>query len=495
VRDQLLGGYSHILVDEYQDIDQAQYDFVSAIAGRTLEDGEGKLSIMAVGDDDQNIYAFRGANVEFIRKFQQDYPAKVVYLVENYRSTRHIIDAANRLIRGNVDRMKTEQPIRINRERESNLCGGRWEPLDPVSRGRVQVIAVKNRRHQAGCVKSELERLKGLAPGLEWEDCAILGRSRKDLAPVRSVLEEARLPVKILLETSLPLHRVREFSAFIKVILDRKAENRKASELLGMLDELRSNRQGSPWWRMLEDFVRALVDETADALLPVEWAVDSLYDFTAEQRREKTLGSGIFLGTIHSTKGMEFAHVIILDGSWPSPGDPARMEEERRTLYVGVTRAKETLALMKLAERPNPFLKGLKGECFLSRKGSVDAGGPGESAFRQYEVLGLSDVYLDYAGGFPQDHPIHAHLAQIQAGDKVTLAAADSAIEIRDREGFCVGRLSQSASNRWKDRLDGISHVRVVAMIQRDRLDPQEDFRDRIKAEKWEVPVLEIAFV
>ena len=109
-RDQLLGGYSHILVDEYQDIDQAQYDLVSAIAGRTLEDGEGRLSIMAVGDDDQNIYAFRGANVEFIRKFQNDYPAKVVHLVENYRSSKHIIDAANRLIRHNVDRMKTGTP-------------------------------------------------------------------------------------------------------------------------------------------------------------------------------------------------------------------------------------------------------------------------------------------------------------------------------------------------------------------------------------------------
>ncbi len=179
VRDQLLGGYSHILVDEYQDIDQAQYDLVSAIAGRTLEDNDGRLSIMAVGDDDQNIYAFRGANVEFIRKFQEDYPAKVVYLVENYRSSKHIIDASNQLIRHNVDRMKIDHPIRINRERDPNLPGGRWELLDPVSKGRVQVIAVKNRYHQAECVKAELERLKGLSPGLAWDDCAILARSRK----------------------------------------------------------------------------------------------------------------------------------------------------------------------------------------------------------------------------------------------------------------------------------------------------------------------------
>jgi ATP-dependent DNA helicase RecQ len=494
IREQLLGGYSHILVDEYQDIDQAQYDLVSAIAGRTLEDGEGRLSIMAVGDDDQNIYAFRGANVEFIRKFQKDYPAKVVHLVENYRSARHIIDASNRLIGHNKDRMKTGHPILINRERGANLPGGRWENLDPVTKGRVQVIGVKDRHHQAGCVKSELERLRGLSPDLDWADCAILARSRKDLAPVRSVLEEAGLPVKVLLETGLPLHRVREFAAFIKALSDRKAENRKASELLGMLDELSSNSRGSPWWRMLEGFVRALVDETADAMLPVGWAIDALYDFIAEQRREKSLGSGIFLGTIHSTKGLEFAHAIILDGGWPWSDDPARIEEERRTLYVGMTRARETLALMRLAERPNPFLKGLKGECFISRKASADTGREGDSALRQYDVLGLSDIYLDYAGGFPQNHAIHAHLAQIQAGEKVSLAAEDAAITICDQERFCVGRLSQSASSRWIDKLDRISEVRVVAMMERDRMDPQEDFRDRIRAEKWEAPVLEIVF-
>lgn len=159
-----------------------------------------------------------------------------------------------------------------------------------------------------------------------------------------------------------------------------------------------------------------------------------------------------------------------------------------------MTRARETLAVMKLAERPNPFLKGLKGECILHRKPSADAGREQENALRQYEVLGLSDIYLDCTGVFPQNHPIHAHLARIQAGEKAFLAAADSSIKICDKEGFCVGQLSQGASSRWKDKLDRISEVRVVAMMERDRMDPQEGFRDRIKAEKWEVMVLEIIF-
>jgi len=494
VRDQLLGGYSHILVDEYQDIDQAQYDLVSAIAGRTRDENDGRLSIMAVGDDDQNIYAFRGANVEFIRKFQEDYPAKVVYLVENYRSSKHIINASNQLIRHNVDRMKVDHPIRINRERDPYHPGGRWDLIDPVSKGRVQVITVKNRYHQAECVKAELERLKGLSSDLTWECCAILARSRKDLAPVRSVMEQAGLPVKTLLESSLPLHRVREFSAFIEMLAERKGENRKASELLSMADDLGSKNLGSPWWRMLEGFLKALGDETADATLPVGWAIDSFYDYVAEQRREKILGNGLFLGTIHSTKGMEFPHVVILDGGWGAPSDDKQTEEERRTLYVGMTRARETLALMMSEERPNPLLRDLKGGNLLLRKGAAPSGKPGGTAYRQYAVLGLDDVYLDFAGGFHQRDPIHAHLSRIQAGDKVFLTAENSAINICDKEGVCVGRLSQGASAKWEDKLELVIEVRVVAMVKRDNLDSQEGFMDRVKAEKWEVPVLEVVF-
>jgi ATP-dependent DNA helicase RecQ len=494
VRDQLLGGYSHILVDEYQDIDQAQYDLVSAIAGRTLEDGEGQLSIMAVGDDDQNIYAFRGANVEFLRKFKEDYQAKEVPLVENYRSTRHIIDASNRLIKHNKDRKKIDHKIRINREREPNLPGGRWELLDPVSKGRVQVIAVKNHYHQAECVKAELERLKGLSPGLAWDDCAILARSRRVLWPVRSLLEQAGLPVKIPLESSLPLHRVREFSAFMEALSGQKGENRRASELLALIDDLISGNTASPWWRMLVGFVKALADETADATLPVDWGIDSFYDYVAEQRREKFLGSGIFLGTIHSTKGMEFPHVVILDGGWGAPSDDKQTEEERRTLYVGMTRARETLALMMSEERPNPLLRDLKGGNLLLRRGAAPSSKPGGTAYRQYEVLGLDDVYLDFAGGFHQPDPIHAHLSRIQAGDTVFLTADNPAINICDKEGVCVGRLSQGAAAKWEDKLELVSEVRVVAMVKRDSLDSKEGFRDHVKADKWEVPVLEVVF-
>jgi len=220
----------------------------------------------------------------------------------------------------------------------------------------------------------------------------------------------------------------------------------------------------------------------------------SLYDYVAEQRREKFLGSGFFLGTIHSTKGMEFAHVVILDGDWGAPSGDKQAEEERRTLYVGMTRARETLTLMRSEERPNPFLRELRGDSLLLRKAAAPGGIPGKDVFKQYEVLGLNDVYLDYAGGSPQGHSIHAHLSKMQAGDKVFLAAGSPAIKICDTDGFYVGRLSKSASDIWREKLGQVSEVRVVAMVERDSMDVQETYRGRIKAEKWEVPMLEVVY-
>ena len=77
---------------------------------------------MAVGDDDQNIYSFKGANVEFIRRFQADYEGAVTYLVENFRSTQNIIAAANHVIQRAADRMKVDHPIRIDALRATDAA-------------------------------------------------------------------------------------------------------------------------------------------------------------------------------------------------------------------------------------------------------------------------------------------------------------------------------------------------------------------------------------
>lgn len=110
-RDTLIQGYRWILVDEYQDIGPEEYALIAAVAGRSLEDPDLRLSLFAVGDDDLNIYGFAGASVQFIRAFEADYKAKPEFLVENYRSTAAIIQAANEVITEAPDRMKAARDL------------------------------------------------------------------------------------------------------------------------------------------------------------------------------------------------------------------------------------------------------------------------------------------------------------------------------------------------------------------------------------------------
>ncbi len=168
-RERLLAGFRWILVDEYQDIGAQQYELISALAGRTLNEEDKRLSLFAVGDDDQNIYAFNGASVEFIRRFEADYAARPVFLIENYRSTAHIIGAANRIIQSAVRRMKAEHPIIIDRARKRSDPGGDWQRCDPVGRGRVQVLpAGDSPLTQAVAVMTEFERLAAVAADWDW---------------------------------------------------------------------------------------------------------------------------------------------------------------------------------------------------------------------------------------------------------------------------------------------------------------------------------------
>ena len=139
-------------------------------------------------------------------------------------------------------------------------------------------------------------------------------------------------------------------------------KNRRTSRILDMHAEMIGPDDKNIWLQMIKGFLESYRDETADAVLPVGWILDRLFEFIAEQRREKILGQGIFLGTIHSAKGMEFSHVFILDGDWSVPDSRTRWEEERRILYVAMTRAKENLIVMKSAKNPNPFIKEMKGE-------------------------------------------------------------------------------------------------------------------------------------
>jgi len=160
---------------------------------------------------------------------------------------------------------------------------------------------------------------------------------------------------------------------------------------------------------------------------------------------------------------------------------------------VGMTRAKETLCLMKIPGRPNPFLKEIRGGYTISR---TYRGGAIENEFqnRRYELIGLNELYMDFAGCFDSGKGIHNRLARLKAGQRVLFHRANKGIEIHNMDGRCVGRLSKEGADKWSQWLDRIFELRVIALLRRDRQDPDEDFQNRIKVDQWELPVLEAVY-
>lgn len=496
LRDRLLDGYRHILVDEYQDIDADQYDLVSAIAGRTQSDPDAKLSILAVGDDDQTIYSFRHANVEFIRRFEKDYDAERHFLVENYRSTAHIIDAANALISQNRDRMKTSHPIVPNKARLGDAPGGRWQTLDPFAAGRVQILDVANAHAQAAAFVFELQRMKSLSPAMEWRDCAVLASTRDELSPMRAALEACGIPVQAARDQEkLPaFFHIREIARCLDVLTAHRQELMRAEDLIAELDTLSAGNERNPWHALVREVAEEWREESGNAETPVSAALDYFSDALSQLRRDISFGPGVFLNTIHSSKGLEFPHVFITGGGWSRASSTQAREEERRVYYVGLTRARETLTLFQRADQRNPYLANLEGPSILRREPTLANGLPEDITTVRYELLTLEDVYMDFAQKHPANHPIHAHLRQLMPGSPLVPIHNPPRIELADASGFPVARLSSKACEVWASRLDRIRTIRVAAIIRRhlDKNDPE--FAKYSRCQSWEVPVVEIVW-
>ena len=493
VRDRMLAGFQYILVDEYQDIDQPQYELISAIAGRTIEDPDLKLSILAVGDDDQNIYTFRGANVRFIRQFQTDYQAEVHYLVENYRSTRHIIAAANDVIAANRDRMKTSRPIRIDRHRAPHSAGGEFERRDPLYLGKVQLVEVSEAAGQAEAVVTELRRLRQLGV-TDWSSIAVLSREHHDLARVRTLAERESIPVRWWAARSAmpPLHQIREIHRFVSKLAGDLASFRRASELRDTAAAWFAAARSNPWTRFLDNSLAAWEQESGNAELPVQECLEFLHEACVESRREFSYGEGVLLSTVHSAKGTEHDHVLLI-GPWALPPARPAQEEERRAFYVGLTRARKTLAVFdRLDIRPS-FPQTMTSRGIVRYRFRPEAlSGSGE--WFSYKVLSLEDLHLGYPGQFGPDHRVHQALAALNPGDKLAMRCLPGdGIGLFDGTGTCVARLSRSAQGDWAGNIPQGTDVRVLAVIQRKaQQDKEEARRERYLVQEWEVPVVEV---
>lgn len=495
LRSRLLRGYQHILVDEYQDISQKEYDFLSQIAGRTIKDSDQKLSILAVGDDDQSIYKFREANVAFIQQFKDDYEAEVHYLVQNYRSTKNIIEASNNLIRLNKDRMKNGHEIQINIQRDNEDPGGAFEDLDAFRKGRVQVIENSTPRYEAVLVLEEILNMRKLNSDATWDQFAVVSRNKADLEPVRALLESKGIPVDWRADTdSLPSpFRIREIHTWLLKLYEADKEMWDADTLSELLAKHISQHGNNPWCELLYDVSEEWKVEAGEGEFPVRFLREFYVEALQELRHEKRSTKGVVLANAHRVKGLEFPHVLILSPHWKTMGTLADIEEERRLYYVAMTRAEQTLTLFQ-----NPtlrkWLECLEGPSVLRREWapspeqeqSMDA-----VSNLKYDIIGLDEVFMSYAGLRSPGTRIHNTMQSLQTGSPASLFHNGKGIVLRAENGVDIASLSAKGRAKWKGRLDHIEKIETKAIVTRYKDEGETPNGMTIRSDSWEIPVVE----
>ena len=484
-RARLLSGFRWILVDEYQDIGADQYELISALAGRTAPDSDDKLTIFAVGDDDQNIYAFNGSSVEFIRKFEADYGPSPTFLTANYRSTGHIIAAANEVIKPARQRMKSDHPIHVDRAREKDPPGGDWSLLDPVARGQVQLLpAGENSITQAQAVVAELKRISTLSDSFSWSSCAVVAREWSYLDPVRTLCEVEQIPVQMANEDFSGFWHLRETQALIKWARNLDSQLVKSVDVVAWLQE----RQTNAWNELLLEAVKDLQIETGG----LENSVDNFIEWLAEWGRDyRKRQKGLLLFTAHRAKGLEFDHVVVLDGGWGRTGRGEDQDTPRRLYYVAMTRARKTLTLARFPGWHHFQDDLLETPFVLRREDPIGLPPVPTELSRRYRRLSLRDVFLSFPGYRPLDDPIHSAIGSLSPGDELKVRITRNRWDLLDRRGTVVGRLASNFTGIAGMQCS-IAKVLAVARWERDNSEPE--YQKDILCDSWEVVVPELVF-
>jgi ATP-dependent DNA helicase Rep len=400
----------HLLVDEYQDTNRCQNRLMRLLTGE-------RAAFTAVGDDDQSIYAWRGADVENLRQLQVDYPRlKVIKLEQNYRSTTRILKAANSVIRHNPKLFDKKlwsdkghgDAIRVmacrDDQHEAEWVVTRMMAHKFETRGKWRDYAILYRgNHQARLFEQQLRAHKVpyvLSGGQSFFDKSeikdltsylrLLANQDDDPAFIRAVTTPKRgiggttlealgqaagrrhisLFAAIFapgIETEIKpaqLAALREFGSFINRI-EWRAQKEPAGQVLddllkaigyeAWLFETQEARDAETRWSNVRDFVgwlSAKGEEEKKTLLELAQTVALI---TMLDKQDENLDA-VQLATLHAAKGLEFRHVHLVgveEGSLPHREsiDAGNIEEERRLMYVGITRAQMSLNISWCAKR------------------------------------------------------------------------------------------------------------------------------------------------
>ena len=222
--------------------------------------------------------------------------------------------------------------------------------------------------------------------------------------------------------------------------------------------------------------------------LPVLYFIEWLAEWGREVRRRQR---GLLLLTAHRAKGLEFDHVVVLDGGWDRVGGDEDADAPRRLYYVAMTRARQTLALMRLPGRHRFQDASLNTSSALLQREPVALPRPAPELVRRYQRLSLRDVFLSFGGYRVQGHPVHAAIAALSPGELLQARMGADRWELLDRSGTVVGQLARGFKVPAGVRCAFATVLAIVAW-DRERSDP--DYRDGLRCDSWEVVVPEIVF-
>ena len=438
VRERWRRRFSHIHVDEYQDTNRVQYELLRLLTNE-------KQNVCVVGDEDQSIYRWRGADVSILLSFSQDFPAaKVIRLERNYRSTQTILDAAAAVVSNNPDRLG--KTLRAEKEQGANLRY--YEARDAQAEaefiaGEVdrilgedpdQTCAVEYRTNFQSRSFEEVFRRRGLRYNLVGgfsfynraevkdalayvrlalhpeDDISLLrvlnvparGIGKTTVDTLREIAEREKLSlwdaIESLMTSPASMRAVAPLRAFRELVVRlREAYNTKEPaeflrfllEETGYMTMLRDRSTPEDVGRLenLEELARAVAESQEEGESFTDFLDAAALVSDADTYEDKP---GVTLITLHSTKGLEFDHVFLSgmeDGICPhsrSINEEKGIEEERRLVYVGMTRARQSLTLTRAVYRrvfgseqqmraslPSRFLGEIPSELVETVRGSM----------------------------------------------------------------------------------------------------------------------------
>src|SRR6266705_1618737 len=430
--------FQYIHVDEYQDTNRVQYELMRLLTGP-------KQNVCVVGDEDQSIYRWRGADVSILLSFSRDFPAdRIVKLERNYRSTQNILDAAGAVVANNPERLGKSLSAENGKgtnlkyleardaQAEAEFVAGELERI--LNDDSDQTCAVEYRTNFQSRAFEEVFRRRGLRYKLVGGFSFYNRAEVKDaLAYVRlamhpeddiSLLRVLNLPPRGIGKTTVDTLResartdgtplwaaiekfvsgasagravtpLRAFQELIRKLQDALATKELSGflhtvlEESGYMDMLKDRNTPEDVARIenLEELTRAVAEsmeagETLNHLLDASALVREADQFEGKP--------GVTLITLHSTKGLEFDHVFLTgmeEGICPhsrSIAEDKGIEEERRLVYVGMTRARQSLTLTRAvyrrvfgneqqlrASRPSRFLEEIPSELVETVRGSL----------------------------------------------------------------------------------------------------------------------------